>query len=93
MTSADVFEPLNKPTEDPATREFEYGGHVFVWARPRHKPWRHYDGTTGSLTHQDYEFRPCSLTGHDSGRSLRVIGSAYSHSIDDFEIAEDTARC
>lgn len=92
MNTTNFFDPLNKPTQDPATREFEFAGHVFVWARPKHKPWREYDGTNLSLKHVDFEFRPCKLSGHGSGRSLYVIGSPYSHSIDDFEIAEDAAR-
>jgi hypothetical protein len=92
MTTADVLDEVAKPTHDPVTREFEYGGHVFVWARPRHKPWRHYDGTTSSLKHQEFEFRPCMLSGHDSGRRLVIIGSTYSHQIADFEIVEDAQR-
>lgn len=89
MTTADL---LAEPTANPATREFEYGGHVFVWARPRQKPWGHYDGTTSSLKHQEFEFRPCMLSGHDSGRNLRVIGSTYSYDVKDFDIVEDATR-
>jgi hypothetical protein len=92
MTTTDTLDPQSNASEDPATRDFEYGGHVFVWARPRTKPWRHFDGTTRSLKHQDFEFRPCMLTGHESGRNLRIIGAQYSFSLDDFEIVEDAAR-
>jgi hypothetical protein len=92
MSDTDVAIPTAKPALDPATREFEYGGHVFVWARPKHKEWRHYDGTTSSLKHQDFEFRPCMLSGHDSGRNLRIIGCQYSYNVNDFEIVEDATR-
>ncbi|PZQ94660.1 MAG: hypothetical protein DI533_21655 [Cereibacter sphaeroides] len=80
------------PPLDPKAREFEYGGHVFVWARPRHKPWRHFDGTTSSLKRHDFEFRPCMLSGYEAGRRLYIIGSTYAYDIADFEISEDAVR-
>lgn len=77
--------------ENPATREFPFAGHVFVWARPKNRDWSAYDGTNLVRAEND-EFRPCKMTGHNASRRLVIIGTASHFDLDLFEIAEDVRR-
>jgi len=65
---------------------YPFGGHAFVWARPKDKDWQKFDGTNG-LGDGPREFRPCKVSGQDNGRRIMVLGSQYAHELDGFEIA------
>jgi hypothetical protein len=65
-------------------REIPYGGHEFVMARPTNRDWSDYDGST--MKQGRAEFRPCMIRGHNSGQSMRCIGSPYAHPLSEFEL-------
>jgi len=73
-------------TDTAVIPEYEWGGHAFVWARPKGENWKEYDHTNG-LGDGPREFRPCMVSGKDAGQSIRVLGSQYSYPLSEFEIA------
>lgn len=66
--------------------DYPFGGHAFVWARPKDEKWSEVDRTNG-LGDGEHEFRPCMVVGQDTGRRIMVLGSQYAHEVGRFEIA------
>jgi len=65
--------------------DYPFGGRAFVWARPKNGKWSDFDGTNG-LGDDPHDFRPCKVSGHDTGQRISVAGSAYGYYVDEFEI-------
>lgn len=69
---------------DSGEYDYEYGGHCFVFAKPK-KKWS--DLNINSF--KDDEYAPCMVSGYGT-QSLSIIGSQYSYNIKDFDIIKDS---
>lgn len=72
------------------TFDIPYGEHIFILARPISGDWTDIHSRGRS---READWRPCMVNGHDDGQRIWIIGSAYAHPLDQFEIGPILTVC
>lgn len=71
---------------DSGEYNYKYGGHCFVFARPK-SGWSRLNPNF-----RDDEFVPCMISGFDYGQRIWFFGSQYAYRLIDFEVIEGSDK-
>lgn len=76
---------------DSGDYDYPYGGHCFVFARPK-QGWDNYGFITSSYPFKNDEFVPCMISGYDQGQSIWIIGNTHAHKLSNFDIIKESEK-
>lgn len=76
---------------DSGDYDYPYGGHCFVFAKPK-QGWDKYGLMKIVYPFKNDEFVPCMISGYDQGQSIWIIGDTHAHKLSDFEIIKESEK-